>query len=173
MMRNSLSTLAPRFTTGRMMDEYVSNYYVAIAKQAKETKQDDFRAARTLAAWKRKVSELWDNVQVISTQVYDSHQKAFPLGEELRPTLMIDTAGLDVDEIGVEMVFIDKRRDEQESVRIISSYPMEADPAQTQPALFRCSIPVNRSGIFEYGFRVFPKHPLLVNRLDFPLVKWA
>ena len=37
---------------------------------------------------------------------------------------------------------------------------------------FICDIPVPTTGVFDYAFRMFPKHPELPYRQDFNLIKW-
>jgi len=38
--------------------------------------------------------------------------------------------------------------------------------------VFACSFVPRTAGVFEYGFRLFPKHALLPHRQDFGLVRW-
>jgi hypothetical protein len=37
---------------------------------------------------------------------------------------------------------------------------------------FFIEIPTLQAGVFDYAFRLYPKHPLLPHRQDFNLVKW-
>jgi hypothetical protein len=39
-------------------------------------------------------------------------------------------------------------------------------------AVYCCNVPIEKAGVYDYVFRLFPKHPLLPHRQDFPLVKW-
>jgi hypothetical protein len=34
-------------------------------------------------------------------------------------------------------------------------------------------VQMQKPGVYEYGFRIFPKHPLLAHRQDFSLMKWV
>jgi hypothetical protein len=39
-------------------------------------------------------------------------------------------------------------------------------------AVYTCEIGIERAGVYDFAFRVYPKHPLLPHRQDFCLVKW-
>ncbi|MBL7776216.1 MAG: hypothetical protein JNK89_09450, partial [Saprospiraceae bacterium] len=39
-------------------------------------------------------------------------------------------------------------------------------------ATYACNFQPQTAGVFEFGFRMFPKHPLLPHRQDFGLVRW-
>ena len=32
---------------------------------------------------------------------------------------------------------------------------------------------VNETGVFDIGFRIYPKHERIPHRMDFPLVRWV
>jgi hypothetical protein len=40
-------------------------------------------------------------------------------------------------------------------------------------AYFTLEIETSLAGVFDFAFRITPKHPLLPHRMDFNLVKWA
>jgi len=37
---------------------------------------------------------------------------------------------------------------------------------------YTCSFPIGKAGVYDFAFRLFPKHPELPHRQDFPLVRW-
>jgi len=40
-------------------------------------------------------------------------------------------------------------------------------------ATWKGAVRMHKPGVYEYGFRIYPKHPLLAHRQDFTLIKWV
>ena len=72
-------------------------------------------------------------------------------------------------DIGVEVVFF--RRVTEKQLELISVHEMTLEHGKSKPR-YACHIALGTAGVFEYGFRIFPKHPLLAHRQDFGLVRW-
>lgn len=173
MVKNSISGIAPVYSTCRMITEYTTKYYNKIYVYNKEMKENHYEKAKQLSEWKQKVADEWDRIQVITTEVYDSTNKELPLGSELKPKITLDIDTLSENDIGVEIVFIEKRKNAEDFNKIVFTSPLTPIEKHNNQVTYQCKVPITRSGAYEYGFRVYPKNPLLISKLDFPLVKWA
>jgi len=49
---------------------------------------------------------------------------------------------------------------------------MEMTNYSHHKAFYSASVLPISPGVYSYSIRVYPKHPLMVNRMDFPLLKW-
>lgn len=173
MVKKSISEIAPMYSTWRMIKEYSDIYYRSLSADNKEIQKNNFENAKRLSNWKQKIIQSWNKISVISTEVYDSANKALPLGAEMMPKIILDLGTLTPDDIGVEIVFIAKRQNTQEFKKIVFASALEPADTSNGGVTYTCKIPITRSGVYEYGFRIHPKNTLLKNRLDFPLVRWA
>ena len=73
-------------------------------------------------------------------------------------------------EIGVEIIITQIKDD---GSRIIDEvHELEIAEIINKIITYKKSVLVRQSGVYEYGFRVFPKHPKLPHRQDFSLIKW-
>ncbi|HTL83018.1 MAG TPA: alpha-glucan family phosphorylase [Bacteroidia bacterium] len=172
-IRNAMIRILPQFTTTRMLNEYLEKYYRVLAERSARISQDDFAAARRLASWKLKVTREWEDIAVINSEVYDSTNKAFPLGEEFTARIVLDLHELAVKDIGVEIVFINKRKPGETFGSILFKKELSPVVNKNKQVTYECKMPMTLPGVFEYGFRIFPKNELLPNPLDFPLLKWV
>ena len=170
-MKHSIANIVPWFNTARMLKEYYDLYYSGLAKRAQLLREDHFKKAGDLSEWKRKVQEAWPRLRVESINVFDSSDKSLPLGEHYIAEIEIYTDQLSADELGVEIVFIEKRQNDEQG-DIIFKQELEVKDKDDRVICCSCKIPMTRSGVFEYGFRFYPKHPLLPHRQDFPLINW-
>lgn len=171
-MKNSISQIAPEFTTQRMLSEYMIKYYKQLDVRGNLMCANNFESAKKLAAWKIKVMREWANIRVVSLGVYDSLNKPFPLGSELNPSVILDLDELSATDVGIEVVFINKRKGEDDFNKIV--FKSELAPIETKgkQVTFSCKIPITQTGVYEHGFRIYPKNSLLMHRPDFPLMTW-
>lgn len=172
MIRHSFAEIVPRFTTHRMIDEYINKYYVPLFERSKKISRENFKEVKELSEWKRHVIANWGLIKIIDTIVHDSAQKPLPLGEEFHAEIVLSLGYLKPEDIGVEVLFIQKsgKDDHRE---IIFKKELTLGHTARRRATYETTFPVTQSGVFEYGFRIFPKHHLLPNKMEFNLVKWV
>jgi phosphorylase/glycogen(starch) synthase len=173
MMKTAIAELVPVYSMRRMLHEYKEKYYFRLSDRNRTMRADHYDAARKLADWKAKVTLSWPQVQVVSMDIFDSANKPFPVGDELKPTITIEANGISPDDIGVEIVFFDQRKPDAAFGQIIFSKIMTAVKVQDKQVTYECKIPITISGVFEYAFKIFPVNPLLPNKVDFLLYKWV
>lgn len=63
-MRSGLRHLAPIFNAHRMVQEYVSRYYLPCSKRFNTLCSDEFAGAKDLAAWRKELMTKWHEVSV-------------------------------------------------------------------------------------------------------------
>lgn len=169
-IKNTIAGIAPRFTTKRMLDDYISQYYDKLYERTCRLRENDYELARKLSVWKKKIIRGWNSIEVLSVSVPDSSKRAFKLGEKFVAEISLNLNELSPDDVGIEVIFGQKVMDKVDSyfykneMRIVSS--------ERNNVTYKTEIFVTRSGVFDYAFRMFPKNPLLPHRMDFYLIKW-
>lgn len=61
-MRASMARLAPRFSTNRMVQEYVESHYLPAAREVARRSADNGAAGRNLQAWSAALRHDWDEI---------------------------------------------------------------------------------------------------------------
>ncbi|HPD95505.1 MAG: alpha-glucan family phosphorylase [Bacteroidales bacterium] len=169
-IRNSLSQIAPKFTTLRMINDYQSRFYNKLNKRSAELIENDFATAKSISNWKKRVARNWDDIEVIQVKQFDVSHEAILLGKEYISEVTLDLSGLGPDEVGVEMVIADLFEGGEVSVKRAHEFQLYS--TEGSRATYRLKlIPVD-PGAFECGIRVYPKNPMLPHRMDFCLVRW-
>ncbi len=62
MAKRSMASLLPRFNTTRMVNEYVTKFYVPASAQGRRYNEKSFEGAKTVASWKARVRAAWPGV---------------------------------------------------------------------------------------------------------------
>ncbi len=169
-IKNNIAQIAPHYTNKRMMDDYFELFYDKLFVSSEKMQRDDYLMARTMVQWKNKVLDAWDKVSVADRKLMNNSGKSLLLGDPFTAELTLNVGSLKASDFGVEVVFVQKSPDG--SREIVSVYEMEQVKAEKKKVTLRCEIPAQRTGVFNYAFRMFPKHPELAHRQDFSLIRW-
>jgi glucan phosphorylase len=169
-IKNCIAEVAPHFTTKRMIDDYYSKFYNNLGRRSKELSNNNFELIRKLVKWKKKVIRSWDSIEVVSMSIPDSTKNPLKLGDDFKTELTLNINDLKPEDIGVEVIFGQKENDIVKEILFIEE--MQVIETNGRTVKFACNMPSNRSGVYDYAFRLFPKNELLPNRQDFNLIKW-
>ncbi len=169
-LKNNIARVAPQFTNKRMMDDYFEKFYNKLFKNSDLIHADNFGKAKELAKWKITTARKWESIELHSVNVMDTSDNSLLLGEKLAAEIVIDMNEFDEKDFGMEIVFLQKTFEGEESE--ISVYEMEVVKREQELVTFKCEVPAQRVGIYNYAFRLFPKNPLSPHRQDLSLVKW-
>ena len=87
-----------------MLTDYCDQYYYPQAKRAAEVESDDFRLARKISAWKKKLRREWKNIEVIS-QTQPDASYTLSMRNSLKVEVVLNIGDLSPEDIGVEILF--------------------------------------------------------------------
>jgi len=169
-IKNTIADIAPEFVMGRMLQDYQDRFYSKLGKRSEKLKQKDYALARELADWKMRIRSSWPALELIDLQAPDTFNRSLPLGEKFDAKAILNLQDLSPEDVGVEVVFY-KRHSEKE-LEFLFAQEMDLTSKKGNEVVFECSFVPRTAGVFEYGFRLFPKNALLPHRQDFGLVRW-
>lgn len=171
-MKNCVADIAAHFTTNRMLTDYQERYYDKLRERTRKMREDDYGMARSIAAWKRRVSTAWERVKIVSVRQFDVGREAIVVNTPYRIEAVVDTGGLDAQDIGVELIIADQIEPDVQ-VRILDRMELEITEARGSLVRYAVNSIPTFPGSFDVAIRVYPKNELLPHRMDFALVKWA
>lgn len=168
-MRGGLSKLVPFFNSHRMVQDYVSRYYLPCSRRFNTLCRNDFAEAKDLAAWRQKLMTSWQEVAV--KEVLSSDGLELPVGRAVDVTARIQLGSLSPDDVTVEAYYgrLDHRGEFVERETVILEPTESSDGLYT----FQGAVPCNKTGRFGCTVRVMPSHRKLENRFVMGLVTWA
>ena len=168
-IRNNIAQIACNFTTNRMLTDYCNQYYLPQCARTKEIVAKDYKKAKAVAAWKKHILDGWDDVKVVS---YTQPESSYSLSPEggLKAEVALDLGTLKPEEIGVEMLFTSV--DRKGRLRIQDVFEFALAGCKDGVATFAATVLPERTGMYQVATRLYPKHPDMPHRQDFPIVKW-
>ena len=169
-MKRSIMTLVPMFNTNRMVEEYAERCYVPSHRRAASLTADHLKAAKELAAWRKRLVCDWAQVRIEAVEA--------PTGETLRVgsdfpvKVRVHLGAVNPEDVEVQLCHgvLDALGD----IADPRATPLRADGNRNgSTVLFTGSVPCRASGQFGFTVRVLPKHPNLTNPFEPGLVTWG
>lgn len=168
-VKNTIAKVAPNFTMRRQLNDYIERFYEPQAARFEKLRNNNLEKAKALSAWKNKVAEAWDGIKLVETNIEDGIAKTYKTGEKHPASITIDLNGLSTDEVGVEVVLVEKQEDKD---ILIESHEFKSQKQDGNTVVYTTDLTIMNPGSYDYGIRIFPKNEDLPHRFDFNYVKW-
>ena len=167
-IKKSISQITPRFTTKRMIDDYIERFYAPLAKRSAELTANNCAKAKEIAAWKKHVAQYWDEIEVKSLEICELDK--VEVGSRSEMVAQIDTKQLNDSCIGLE--FVMTSTDEKGKMHIADRREFDLVKREGSLLTFKLEYVLEQGGTYKYAFRMFPKNADLPHRMDFCYVRW-
>ena len=154
------------------MVDYEDRFYNKLAVRKEKMVENNYRMAREMAAWKRKVSAAWDDVKILNVKRVELDNEAIFVDKKYRYEVTLNVANLSAEELGVELV-VAKQIEAGEAVNVVATKQLAVKNIEGNEVTFSIDYTPERTGSFDVALRVYPTNDRLPHRMDFALVKWA
>jgi phosphorylase/glycogen(starch) synthase len=165
-IKNTIAGVSPRFTTRRMINDYVSKYYNKLYERSAKVNANYFETAKRISSWKKRMLRAWENIEVLDIKLFDKSVESIDSGTEYPAQVTLDLNEISPEHVGVELVVTENM------LELVSIQQFSLTSTDGGKAVFETKVQSDRSGTFSYGIRIYPVHELLPHRQDFGLLKW-
>ncbi|NDV47648.1 alpha-glucan family phosphorylase [Paludibacter sp. 221] len=169
-IKKSFAEITPRFTTKRMIDDYINRFYSKLAKRSALLKDKDFAKAKEIAAWKEKMAQGWNDIEVVAVDLPENLIHNPHVGENYNINIVVDTKKLNDNGVGIELVITNL--DSSNNEVLCDVQELKLVKTEGSKLYFNIDYQLNMAGSFKYSFRMFPKNEDLPHRQDFCYVRW-
>jgi glycogen phosphorylase len=171
MMKNCMARICGRFSSHRMIEDYMENYYIQAGLAHRILGENRMTRAKEIRDWKRKVRNLWKDLKILEVSVPQGDRLA--LGTDMEVEASIHLGGLKEQEVVVDLCHgrVDPETDTTVG-RTITAMTKDGD-GSGDVVTFRGTIPCEETGIYAYNIRILPFHPYLFNPLSMNLMIWG
>jgi starch phosphorylase len=160
-MRESMATLTPRFSSGRVLREYTERYYLPTATSYRGRAADHGAAGARLAHWCQVLEQQWDGLRFGRVEVTSNR-------EQHTFEVQVFLGGLAPEAVEVELyaaATADAGPVRQAMARV---RPLEGSP---DGDLYRATVPAARPAA-HYTPRAIPRHPDVALPLEDSHIAW-
>ena len=169
MAKRSIASILPRFSSTRMVNEYLAKFYLPATRQGRRYAESDFEPARRLALWKQLVREVWPKVAM---RRLDAPYKRIAFGDGLRLEIGVFLNGLGPQDVALELLIAKQTSQEEDGEP--KSYRFESEGLLTEQGEHRFALELRPEmcGKLEYRIRLYPQHELLTHPFELGRMRW-
>ena len=167
LMKNSIKTTGGKYSTSRMVIDYISELYMPLCNLNKKHFQN-LDEVMAFAEWKRKVKQNWQNIKITQDRNVDNAK--FNAGSQI--TVNCEVEFPDIDENNAEVQVYFGQVQDNGTVKNVFTSEMKKIGEENGKSFYETTIDLTTGGNFGYTFRVMPKHEMLVDSENLDLVKW-
>jgi len=169
MAKEAMANVAPRYSSQRMVTEYVERCYLPTAARAKRLWAGDFAAARQFAEWKARVRSAWSGV---SLQRVELPAARLEFGGRARIAVAARLNGLAPADLAVELVVARPgARNASEHLERRRLLPAPEGPAAGE-CLYALDFAPQHTGPMDLRLRAYPSHELLAHPMEMGMMVW-
>jgi len=165
-IKNTFTGISPKFTTRRMINDYVNKYYTKEYERTLKIRANDYELAKRIALWKKRMTRAWENIEILDVKLFERSTETIETGTEYFGQVVLDLNGISPEQVGVELVITENMHD------IINIMQFNLTISEGSKATFETKVLNDRSGTFNYGIRIFPVNEFLPHRQDFGILRW-
>jgi glycogen phosphorylase len=168
MAKRSMASLLPEFSATRMLNQYVTKFYVPASAQGRRYSDRNFDGAKKVAEWKARVRSAWPGVAV---RRLDTPQRRIEFGESVPVEVAVTLNGLLPGDVVVELLLT--RLHEPGQTRDRHEFAVRDTIAGTGEHRFTLELKPELCGKLDYRIRVYPRHELLTHPFELGLMLWV
>ncbi len=169
MIKNSIQSICPFFNTNRMVEEYSTKFYLPNSKRWLACQKDGWCEAREIAAWKKRVFELWHQVKITDVELPD--KKAPKVGDRLPIHVYVQLGDLSPDEVRVDAYI--GHLDDKGTIEEGHPLPLISTGETSELGyLFKGNLLCLSSGQIGFSVRCYPYRKELAHPFELGLLKW-
>jgi starch phosphorylase len=168
-MKNSIKTTGGKYSTARMVTDYVNNLYMPLCNLRKNYFEDLNKVA-DFTAWKKNAKANWNNIELVQDRNVDNARLV--AGTQITVSCEVYLPNIDESNVDVQVYF--GQFLDNGSVRNVYTETMNKvnENKEEHKYTYEAVLDLKTGGNFGYTFRVMPKHEMLIDEENLNLVKW-
>ena len=170
MMKESIATTGGKFSTARMLADYMNKLYIPLCNLTNKYYKDLENVAE-YNDWKKKAINSWHRIQINQDGTDNINNKTIDAGDEVTVRCKVKLPNMSKE--NVEMQVYCGQILNNGKLEKISVTPMEYVSEDADNNLFyEAKIDLKTGGNYGYTFRAMPKNKMLLDAENLNLVKW-
>ena len=168
-MKNSIMSTGGKYSTSRMLIDYVEQIYMPLCNLTNQ-KFDKIENVSAFTKWKKACRERWDKIEI--TQDYNVDNVKMNAGEVIEVACKVQLPNFDPEKVSVQ-VYYGQILDTGIVNNVCITEMQKAKEEEAENTYkYTAKIKLSTGGNFGYTFRVLPKNDMLLEEENMNLIKW-
>ncbi len=169
LMKNSIKTTGGKYSTSRMVVDYINQLYMPLCDLNRKYFQDLEKVA-SYEEWKRNLNMNWNRISVSQDKNIDNEKLI--AGSSITVKCQVKLPNISEENIETQVYF--GQIQDNGTVKNVFTQSMKkvGEDLEEHVYWYEATIKLTTGGNFGYTFRVVPKHEMLLDQENLNLVKW-
>ncbi len=167
-VKNSIATIAPQYSTDRMVKDYFTKFYSKANQSFDRLASDNFLVADYLVNWKNRLFENWEQVKIELVSEKGIDGQLLKVGDSLEIIVKVELGVFAKEEVSVELYVAGIDETEENTQVVKMDLIEEVENSILCKGVFSPKV----NGKFGYSARIIPKNDLMVHQYELGLAKW-
>ena len=165
-MKESIKSVLPRYSTARMVKDYVNKLYIPTFQYSEKMTAKDNKAVKDLVKWKKNIDKAWPEVWVTEMTPVEE----FLNENHLNLSVEIQLGKLKPADVKVEVYVI---KDSSINSNPVAIQELDMQSGKTKNRyMYAANVELPKAGSYQYGIRVRPFHPDLYKAFETRQIRW-
>ncbi len=168
-MKNSIKSTGGKYSTSRMVSDYVNDLYMPLCNLKKEY-FDELQNVAEFTEWKKKVRNNWSKIKLVQDRNVDNARLV--AGTQITVNCEVYLPNIEEENADIQVYFGQFLNNG--TVRNVYTMTMNkiAENKEEHKYTYEATLDLKSGGNFGYTFRAMPKHKMLVDSENLDLIKW-
>ena len=168
-MKNSIKSTGGKYSTSRMVSDYVNDLYMPLCNLKKQY-FDELQNVAEFTEWKKKVKTNWAKIQLVQDRNVDNARLV--AGTQITVNCEVYLPNIEEENTDIQVYFGQFLNNG--TVRNVYTMTMNkiAENKEEHKYTYEATLDLKSGGNFGYTFRAMPKHKMLIDSENLDLVKW-
>ena len=168
-MKNSIKTTGGRYSTARMVSDYVNELYMPLCN-LKKRYFDELQNVAEFTEWKKQIKNNWSKIKLVQDRNVDNAKLV--AGTQITVTCDVYLPNIQEENTDVQVYFGQFLNNG--TVRNVYTVTMNkiAENKEENKYTYEATLDLKSGGNYGYTFRAMPKHKMLLDSENLDLVKW-
>ena len=169
MMKNSIITTGGKYSTSRMLVDYINDMYMPLCDLYNNYYSDIEKVAE-FSEWKSDLQNSWDKIEI--KQLNNLSDITMDAGNNINVECEVKLPNIEKDNVAVQVYY--GKIEANGMVDDITIIPMKLKEQDDEKNVYKyeAKIELSTGGDYGYTFRVMPTHEMLLDSENLDLVKW-
>ena len=170
-MKNSIISNAGKYSTARMLQDYVNNIYIPLS-ELHHRHYLDIENANAFNIWKKTIRDNFDKIEIIQSNT-NLNDITIDAGNQItvKCDVKLPEGLIDKDSIIVQAYY--GQIDDNGVIENVRATNMYLEEDNNGVLKYRTEILLKEGGDIGYTFRVIPKTDMVIDIMDLDLIKWV
>ncbi|NLM11451.1 MAG: glycosyltransferase family 1 protein [Clostridiaceae bacterium] len=171
-MKESIKSITPLFSTHRMLLDYTREFYNPCIDRVRRIQQSNYELVRNLSSFKHNIQRFWSDIRIMTDSGgHTLNEHSLKSEENITLNVKVSLGNLSPEDVSVEVYYGQLVNNQLRHGEAVEMNFMKQSDSTTWH--YSVNLNITESGEYGYTFRVIPKHKELFNKHGIPFIKWA